>query len=80
METEFLTQMFGDENDDNIDKENIAPNTQTPAKPTSKGKNNKKKSVLPKPNGETKRKKSKDSEHQKSKKTKKVYSKFNSLQ
>ena len=36
-ETEFLIQMFGDENDEFIDKENMPPNTPTPGKrPISK--------------------------------------------
>ena len=49
-ETEFLIRMFGDENDEFIDKENMPPNTPTPGKrPISKGKNTKKaKSVSPK--------------------------------
>ena len=67
-ETEFLNQMFGDENTV-IDKENMAPNTPMPGKKpaTSKGKK-KTKSVSPKPKGGTKRK-SKDSEQPKTKKT-----------
>ena len=67
-ETEFLNQMFGDENAV-IDKENVALNTPTPGKKptTSKGKK-KTKSVSPKPKGGTKRK-SKESEQSKTKKT-----------
>ena len=35
-ETEFLNQLFGDENEICTDKENIAPNTSTLGKPASK--------------------------------------------
>ena len=70
--------MFGDENDEFIDKENIPPNTPTPGKkPISKGKNTKKaKSVSPK--GGIKRTQPKESGQSKAKKPKKVhvYSKF----
>ena len=72
-ETEFLDQMFGDQNEICVDKENIPPNTPMPGKPCSK-KNKKTKPLSPKSKGPTKRK-SKDSEQSKAKKTKKVYSK-----
>ena len=35
-ETEFLDQMFGDQNEICVDKENMPPNTPTPGKPCSK--------------------------------------------
>ena len=71
-ETEFLNQMFGDENEICTDKENMAPNTSTLGKPASK----KNKTKSPKSKGRSKRK-SKDSEQSKAKKPKKVYSKVN---
>ena len=64
--------MFGDENE--IDMDNMPPNTPMPGKKPPE--NKKTKSVPPKPKGETKRK-SKDSDQSKAKKPKKVYSKVN---
>ena len=72
-ETEFLNQMFGDQNEICIDKENMPPNTPTPGKPCNK--KIRRQSRSPQSQRVLLNKNQKILSDQKQKKTKKVYSK-----